>query len=87
VNRDPDAPHIERTLELNLRQHPEDARGIEKVLSFRKRVREEFDRLVRELEKAAASRSLNLRHQSGPKMPSKANWPLSGSLPRSKTRC
>jgi hypothetical protein len=53
VHRDPDAPHIERTLELNLRQHPEDARGIEKVLGFRKRVREEFDRLVRESEKAA----------------------------------
>jgi len=31
---------------LYAQHHPEDARGIEKVLSFRKRVREEFDRLV-----------------------------------------
>ena len=39
-------PDIERTLQLYLRRHPEDAPGIEKVLSFRARVREEFDRLV-----------------------------------------
>ena len=41
-------PEIEAALCLYARHHPEDARGIEKVLSFRKRVREEFDRLVRE---------------------------------------
>jgi hypothetical protein len=32
---------------LFVKHHPEDARGIEKVLRFRRRVREEFDRLVR----------------------------------------
>ena len=31
-----------------MRTHPEDAAGIEKVLRFRQRVREEFDRLIRE---------------------------------------
>jgi hypothetical protein len=41
-------PEIEATLRLYARHHPEDARGIEKVLSFRTRVREEFDRIVRE---------------------------------------
>ena len=42
-------PDIERTLQLYLSPgHPEDARGIEKALSFRKHVRAEFDRLVRE---------------------------------------
>ena len=35
-------PDIERTLQLYLRRHPEDARGIEKVLSFRRRVRAEL---------------------------------------------
>ena len=30
------------------KHHPEDAEGIEKVLSFQQRVRAEFDRLVRE---------------------------------------
>jgi hypothetical protein len=60
---------------LNVKHHPEDARGIEKVLSFQTRVREEFDRLVRKSEKAAPSRPLNLRHQPEPKTLSKANWP------------
>jgi hypothetical protein len=41
-------PEIEAVLCLYAKHHPEDARGIEKVLGFRKRVREEFDRLVRE---------------------------------------
>jgi hypothetical protein len=50
VNRDPDAPDIERTLQLYLRRHPEDARGIERVLQFRERVSAEFERLVRESE-------------------------------------
>jgi len=35
------------------KHHPEDALGIGKVLGFRKRVRAEFDRLVRESEKQA----------------------------------
>jgi hypothetical protein len=42
-------PEIEDVLHLYAKRHPEDARGIEKVLSFRKRVREEFDRLVEEI--------------------------------------
>jgi hypothetical protein len=41
-------PEIEAVLLLYAKQHQEDARGIEKVLAFRKRVREEFDRLLRE---------------------------------------
>jgi len=40
-------PEIEAVLCLYAKHHPEDARGIERVLRFRKRVREEFDRLVR----------------------------------------
>ena len=44
-------PDIQRILRLYLRRHPEDAPGIEKVLRFRKRVREEFDRLMSESEK------------------------------------
>ncbi len=43
-------PEIEAVLCLYAKHHPEDAPGIEKVLSFRKRVWEEFDRLVRESE-------------------------------------
>jgi hypothetical protein len=43
-------PEIEAVLCLYAKHHPEDARGIERVLRFRKRVREEFDRLVRESE-------------------------------------
>src|SRR6266404_3063122 len=39
-------PKIEALLSLYAKHHPEDAEGIEKVLGFRKRVREEFDRLV-----------------------------------------
>jgi hypothetical protein len=39
-------PEIEAVLCLYATRHPEDARGIERVLRFRKRVREEFDRLV-----------------------------------------
>jgi hypothetical protein len=39
-------PGIESALRLYMTRHPEDAQGIEKVLEFRKRVREEFDRLV-----------------------------------------
>lgn len=38
--------NIENALTLYVSQHPEDARGIEKVFSFRKRVREEFDQLA-----------------------------------------
>jgi hypothetical protein len=43
-------PEIEAVLCLYAKHHPEDARGIERVLRFRKHVREEFDRLVRESE-------------------------------------
>jgi hypothetical protein len=71
VNRDPDAPHIERTLELNLRQHPEDARGIEKVLRFRKRVREELDRLVREANSGCAEKPLEGVPDFEPLLPAK----------------
>jgi hypothetical protein len=39
-------PEIEGVLLCYARKHPEDAQGIAKVLGFRKRVREEFDRLV-----------------------------------------
>jgi hypothetical protein len=45
-------PEIEAALRRYASHHPEDAQGIEKVLNFRKRVREEFDRLVRESEAA-----------------------------------
>jgi hypothetical protein len=41
-------PEIEDALRLYASHHPEDAKGIEKVLRFRRRVREEFDRLVHE---------------------------------------
>ena len=44
---------IEAVLFLYAKGHPEDVRGIEKVLRFRRRVREEFDRLVRASEKPA----------------------------------
>ena len=40
------------------KHHPEDALGIEKVLGFRKRVRAEFDRLVRESESPALEVSI-----------------------------
>jgi hypothetical protein len=43
-------PEIEAALCLYASQHAKDAQGIEKVLSFRKRVREEFDRLIGEWE-------------------------------------
>ena len=43
-------PKIEQALRQYVRRHPEDAEAIEKVLSFRKRVREEFDRLARKSE-------------------------------------
>jgi hypothetical protein len=46
-------PAVEDALRLYVSHYPEDAQGIEKVLRFRKRVREEFDRLVRALEKPA----------------------------------
>jgi hypothetical protein len=46
-------PQIEAVLCLYAKHHPEDALGIEIVLGFRKRVRAEFDRLVRESEKLA----------------------------------
>jgi hypothetical protein len=39
---------IEHALGLYAKRFPEDAPAIEKVLRFRTRVREEFDRLVRE---------------------------------------
>jgi len=39
-------PNIEEMLHI-MGQHPEDTTAIEKVLSFRKRVREAFDQLVR----------------------------------------
>jgi hypothetical protein len=45
-------PWIEHALGLYARRYPEEAPTIEKVLRFRKRVREEFDRLVRESESA-----------------------------------
>ena len=35
---------------LYVQRHPEDARGIERVLQFRERVSAEFERLVRESE-------------------------------------
>ena len=41
---------IEHALGLYAMRFPEDAPAIEKVLSFRKRVREEFDRLICEWE-------------------------------------
>lgn len=44
-------PEIEAVLCLYAKRHPEDARGIERVLKFRKRVREEFGRLVRKSER------------------------------------
>jgi hypothetical protein len=40
-------PRIEEALRLYLRSHREDTPGIETVLRFRKRVRQEFDRLIR----------------------------------------
>jgi hypothetical protein len=39
-------PRTEAALQLYMSQHPEDVRGIEKVLGFRKCVLEECDRLV-----------------------------------------
>jgi hypothetical protein len=45
------SPRIETVLRFYMRMRPEDARGIEKVLNFRKRVWEEFDRLVGESER------------------------------------
>jgi hypothetical protein len=51
-------PEIEAVLCLYAKHHPEDAPGIEKVLSFRKRVRAEFDRLVRESEPPALEVSI-----------------------------
>jgi hypothetical protein len=38
-------PDIERALRLYIRWHPEDAYGVERVLRFRKRVGEQFERL------------------------------------------
>jgi hypothetical protein len=40
-------PKIEGVLLLYAKEYPEDARGIEKMIGFRKRVLSEFDRLVR----------------------------------------
>jgi hypothetical protein len=40
------SPRIEAALKRYMGEHPEDAPGIEKMLGFRKRVMEEFDRLV-----------------------------------------
>ena len=51
-------PEIEAVLGLNAKHHPGYAPGIEKVLSFRKRVRAEFDRLVRESEPPALEVSI-----------------------------
>jgi hypothetical protein len=39
-------PKIEEALTLYARQHPEDAFGVERVLRFRQRAAEEFERLV-----------------------------------------
>lgn len=39
-------PHIENALQLYAREHFEEATGIERVLRFRRRVGEEFERLV-----------------------------------------
>src|ERR1700694_3653076 len=39
-------PKIEETLRRYARRHPEDAKGIERVLEFRRSVREDFERLV-----------------------------------------
>jgi hypothetical protein len=38
--------HIENALRLYSREHPEEATGIERVLRFRRRIGEEFQRLV-----------------------------------------
>ena len=51
-------PEIEAVLCLYAKHHPEDVSGIEKVLSFRKRVRAEFDRLVHESEPPALEVSI-----------------------------
>ena len=40
------SPEIEKALTLYARRHHEDAFGIERVLEFRRRVGEEFERLV-----------------------------------------
>lgn len=42
------SPRTESLLRAYTRVHPEDARGMERVLRFRERVRQEFERLVRE---------------------------------------
>ena len=42
-------PGIEAALQLYMSRHSEDARGIEKVLRFRQRVRAEFDRLAHKI--------------------------------------
>ena len=39
-------PEIEDALTLYARRNPEDAFGIERVIRFRRRVAEEFERLV-----------------------------------------
>ena len=51
-------PWIEHALVLYARRFPEEAPAIEKVLRFRKRVRAEFDRLVRESEPPALEVSI-----------------------------
>jgi hypothetical protein len=40
-------PETEEVLVAYAHQHPEDAIGIERVLKFRRRVGEEFERLIR----------------------------------------
>ena len=44
-------PRVERVLRSYMRQYPEDAAGVEKVLRFRKNVRKELDRLIGDLSK------------------------------------
>lgn len=39
-------PRVETRLLLYAEQNPEDALGVERVLEFRRRVAEEFDRLM-----------------------------------------
>jgi len=51
-------PLIEHALGLYAKRFPEDAPPIEKVLNYRKRVREEFDRLVREVNSGCAEKPL-----------------------------
>jgi hypothetical protein len=50
-------PDIEQALRLYSRWHPEDAYGVERVLKFRKRVGEQFERLTAVREPAVKTQS------------------------------